>query len=63
MTNLLNKILSSLMSSDKYSTSIINSINTILNQNQPSGNQILSVVGNEIENMSKNLIEAFTEKI
>ena len=44
-----------------FQTSIINSINNILNQNQPSGNQILNVVGNEIESMSKNLIEAFTQ--
>ena len=46
---------------NSFQTSIINSINNFLNQNQPSGNQILNVVGNEIESMSKNLIEAFTQ--
>ena len=46
---------------NNFQSSIINSINNLLRQSNPNANQILQIVGTEIQNMSKNLIDAFTE--
>ena len=46
---------------NNFQSSIINSINNLLRQSNPNANQILQIVVIEIQNMSKNLIDVFTE--
>jgi hypothetical protein len=46
---------------NNFQSSIINSINNLLRQSNQNANQILQIVVIEIQNMSKNLIDVFTE--